>query len=180
MWAAKGLAILVSGDQPPLLFELPLVLFPIGLLGLHRRLTGWESGWVRYGGAAAWGALGAGVITGFAVVIAGDDAPAVLVGSGIAVTALGTVIGLLLLGTAARAAQLFPGRWRSLALVLGLSTVPALTVVGGALEAIHERFLELPLVMIALGWIVLGGAIAVLPRRPPSYPDAITLGRPRH
>lgn len=167
MWAAKGVAILITGDQPPLLFEVPLVLFPIGLLGLHRRLGDRGSGWVRYGGTAAWAALASGVITGLTVVLAGKDAPEVLVGSGIAITALGTVLGLLLLGKAARVARLFPGRWRSLPLALGLSTIPAVSVVGGALEAIHERLLELPLVVIALGWILLGRAITTLPRPHP-------------
>lgn len=173
MWAAKGLSILVTGDQPPLLFEVPLVLFPIGLLGLYHRLSDWESAWVRCGGAAAWAALATGVLTALTVVLGGKDAPDVLVGSGIAITALGTVLGLVLLGKAARAARLFPGRWRFLPLALGLTTIPAITVVGGVLAAINERLLELPLVVIALGWILLGRAITALPR---PYPPG-RLGR---
>lgn len=172
MWAAKGLAILVSGHQPPLLFEMPLVLFPIGLLGLRRRLGGHGERWESAGAVAAWSALGAAVATGMTVTVGRGKATDVLVSSGIAVTALATVVGLVLLGVAARRARVFPGRWRSLAVLLGLCTVPALTVVGGALQAVHERLLELPLVAVAVGWILLGAAIALLPARTPATRSA--------
>jgi len=33
-------------------------------------------------------------------------------------------------------------------------------LVGGALEAVHERLLEVPVVLIGLGWIVLVAVVA--------------------
>ena len=172
MWAAKGLAILLTGNQPPLLFELPLFLFPIGLLGLHRRLGEQENRWRSFGAVSAWIALGGAVVTGITLGVLRDDAPDAVVGVGIALTALATVVGLVLLGMAAKRAHLFAGRWRSFALVLGLCIVPALTVVGGALESLHERLLEVPLVAIAFGWIALGGLVALSPGRPLEAPSA--------
>ncbi|MCA1703647.1 MAG: hypothetical protein LC808_10475 [Actinobacteria bacterium] len=165
MWAVKGLAILLTGNQPPLLFEVPLFLFPIGLLGLHRRLRGQEERWERLGAVLAWLALGTATATGITVGVGRGDAPSALVGAGIALTALATVLGLVFLGMAAKRTHLFPGRWRSLAFVLGLCIPPGLTVVGGALESVHERLLEVPLVAIAFGWILLGALVALMPGR---------------
>ncbi len=165
MWAAKGLAILLTGNQPPLLFELPLFLFPIGLLGLHRRLRRQEEGWERLGAVLAWVALGTATATGVTLGLGRGDTPSVLVSAAIALTALATVVGLVLLGMAAKRTHLFPGRWRSLAFVLGLCIAPGLTVVGGALESVHERLLEVPLVAIAFGWILLGALVALMPGR---------------
>ena len=170
MWAAKGLAILLTGNQPPLLFELPLLLFPIGLLGLHRRLPGQQERWGTFGGAFAWFALVAAAATGITRGVGRDDAPDLVVSAGIALTALATVVGLVLLGMAAKRAHLCPGRWRSLPLLLGICIVPGLTVVGGALATPHERLLEVPLVAIAVGWILLGGAVALSHGDAPASP----------
>ncbi len=35
MWSFKAAAIMVTGDQPPLTFELGQLLFPIGALGIY-------------------------------------------------------------------------------------------------------------------------------------------------
>lgn len=163
MWAAKGLGILVTGDQPPVLFELPMVLFPIGLLGLNRRLRSREQRWRRFGAALAWVGLGTAAATAITLGLAGEDLPGGLVGAGMALSALATVVALVLLGLAAKRAQLFPGRWSSLAFILGLSIVPGVTVVGGVLEGVHERLLEVPLVAIAFGWILLGLLVVLMP-----------------
>ena len=40
LWVVKGGAILLTGQQPPVVFEAALPLFALGLLGLHARLEG--------------------------------------------------------------------------------------------------------------------------------------------
>ena len=35
MWSFKAAAIMVTGDQPPLTFELGQLLFPVGALGIY-------------------------------------------------------------------------------------------------------------------------------------------------
>jgi hypothetical protein len=174
MWAVKGLWVLVTGDQPPLLFELPLVLFPFGLLGLHARLGGEGGRRADAGRGVAAFALAAGtvaVVTG----IVDPDLDGVVPGVAIAGSALGTVAGLLLLGGAARRSDRFPPRWRSLPLSMGIATPVLLTVVGGALAAVDERLLEVPLIVLAAAWIGLGALIAG-PIRPPGP----SVSRPTH
>lgn len=68
---------------------------------------------------------------------------------------LATLSGLVLLGIATRRTNALPGRWRLLPLMMGICIFP-LMAVGGALESINERLLELPLILIALAWIWLG------------------------
>lgn len=159
MWMAKGTAILVTGAQPPLLFELALLLFPVGLLGLYARLGGHHGRLRSAGGAASLVALVAGAIA--ASVFAVDpDATGVVPGLAIAGSALGSVVGLVLLGLVARQTNAFPTPWTRLPLQLGLATPVLLTVVGGMLSEINERLLEVPLVLVAIAWVKLGLLIA--------------------
>jgi hypothetical protein len=78
----------------------------------------------------------------------------------IATAALATVAGLVMLGRTARRTNAFPPPWHNLPLAMGVATPFLMTVVGGVLEAINERLLEVPLVVLAAGWIGLGTAIA--------------------
>ena len=39
-WVVKGGSILLTGQQPPVVFEAAISLFAVGLLGLHARLDG--------------------------------------------------------------------------------------------------------------------------------------------
>ena len=41
---------------------------------------------------------------------------------------------------------------------MGLATIPLL-ILGGALEAVDERLLELPIALLGLGWVILGVAL---------------------
>ena len=49
-------------------------------------------------------------------------------------------------------------RYADLPWAMGLSAIPLL-IVGGALETISERLLELPVALLGLGWIALGAAL---------------------
>ena len=159
MWMAKGTAILITGAQPPLLFELALLLFPVGLLGLYARLGGHHGRLRSAGGAVSLVALVAGAI--YAGVSAVDpDATGVVPGVAIAGSALGTVVGLVLLGLVTRQTNAFPPPWTRLPLRLGLATPVLLSVVGGMLSEINERLLEVPLVLVAIAWVKLGLLIA--------------------
>ena len=159
MWAAKGLAILITGDQPPLLFEVPLLLFPIGLIGLYHCLlqSGAQPG--RASKIVVYVACAAALLV-LPVGLLLSDPPEVVLGVPIATAALATVAGLVLLGRTARRTKAFPPPWHNLPLTMGVATPLLMTVVGGVLEAINERLLEVPLVVLAAGWIGLGAAIA--------------------
>jgi len=163
MWAAKGLAILATGEQPPLLFEIPLVLFPVGLLGLHARMRGHTGRLRAAGGVVSVIAL---VAAAAAVVILSVDpeADGVVLGVAISCSALGTVAGLVLLGVVARRAEIFRPPWHRLPLLLGIATPVLFTVVGGVVAAINERLLEVPLVLVAAAWVRLGTLIAAIDR----------------
>ncbi|HEX7276878.1 MAG TPA: hypothetical protein VF244_05840 [Acidimicrobiales bacterium] len=161
MWAAKGAAILATGDQPPVLFELPLLLFPLGLLGLHARLEGHDGRLRSVGRGVSLVALVAGAVAA-GVFVVDPDASGAVPGIAIAGSALGTVVGLILLGLVARRAQIFPPPWHRLPFVMGVATPVLLSVVGGMLSEINERLLEVPLVLVAAAWIRLGLLIADL------------------
>ena len=174
MWAAKGIAILVTGDQPPLLFELPLLLFPLGLLGLHARLDGHDGRLRSAGRVVAVVALVAGAVAA-GVFVFDPDASGVVPGIAIAGSALGTIVGLVLLGVVARRAGIFPPPWHRLPFVMGLATPVLLSVVGGMLSEIDERLLEVPLVLVAAAWIRLG-LLIVDPSPAVSTPRPATRG----
>jgi len=159
LWTLKGVVILATGEQPPVVFALGPPLFAVGLIGLYARLG-------RKGGRAAAGLvlacvslLLAGVLL-VAWAFASDALPAgeddftplslVIAGAGFSFIA-----GLVLLGIAARHAPELPRRWRSFPLAVGVFAVPGI-MIGGGLAELSERLLELPLVAFALGWIVIG------------------------
>lgn len=148
-WIVKGGMILAVGVQPPLLFELGPALFAVGLLAVFLRLE--PRGRIRQAGAvlAAFAVI-AGAVSLVAPVDDGDFSLALLVSS------VALIAGLTLLGVAARRESLFgPGAASSLPLYLGLGTIPAL-MVGGGLAVIHERLLEIPVVLLGVLWAYLG------------------------
>lgn len=151
-WIVKGVAILLTGDQPRFLFEIAPIFFALGLIGLHTRLDG-------QGGSLATVGLGLAVTSGVLAIVgfvatfpmtSSEDFSPLIFGSFLA-----HLIGLVILGIATRRTRALPGRWRVLPLVMGVSIFPLLAV-GGILESINERLLELPLVLIGLPWILLG------------------------
>jgi cytochrome bd-type quinol oxidase subunit 2 len=165
LWIAKGGAILVTGHQPPLMFEAAVFAFPVALRGLDALLQRREPAPHRAAATAATVALVVGValVVLFAVV---DDPPDVVTSLAAATMGLATVTSLLLLGAACRRSGGLPAPWARLPWVMALALLPSMTVVGGVLAAIHERLLELPIVAYGVAWVILGYAMLAAARAP--------------
>ncbi len=153
-WLIKAVAILATGDQPPLVFEVAPLMFALALLGMRAMLgarpqecTGVVGGWA----AAVAAAL---AVASLAMTFGASSS-----GEGFSPLTFSTFLcvlgGLILIGLASRHRTELARPVRVLPLLLGVFTFP-LVAVGGVLEAVNERLLELPLVVLGLAWIVLG------------------------
>lgn len=161
-WMVKAGAILVAGDQPPVLFEIGPLLFALGVIGLAQMLPVPRS---RLGLGAQILATGAGLATlGSLVMTKGgttassedDFSPLTFFGF------IASILALLLVGIATRRQRALISPWHLLPLALSISFIP-LIVIGGVLESINERLLELPLLILGLGWTLIG--FSMLARR---------------
>jgi hypothetical protein len=150
MWVVKGGGILLTGEQPPVVFDAALPLFAVGLLGLHARLGGRGGPLGKAGALVAYASLASAVI-----VLMRPLAPFV------AAAGFGPLLGLVLLGSAALQARVFPPPWSALPLAMGLGG-PLLILAGGVLALISERLLEIPIVLVGLAWMVLGYSVLVV------------------
>lgn len=155
-WVLKGGAILTTGEQPPVAFELAPPLFALGLLGLYAALGGVDPR-AKVGAAAATLAialmLGAGIARAVDPALTPESEEFAPLSAVQLAAALCLLAALVLLGLAGRRAG--HGGSAALSLWMGLLFIPAL-LVGGALSAIHERLLEIPLVLFAIAWLWLG------------------------
>jgi hypothetical protein len=150
MWVVKGGAILLTGQQPPVVFEAAMPLFAVGLLGLHARLDG------------RGGALGkAGVLVAYAALASAAIALMAPLAPFLAVAGFGPFVGLVLLGSATLEARVFLPPWSALPLAMGLGG-PLLILAGGGLAVISERLLEIPIVLVGLSWMLLGYLLLVV------------------
>ena len=157
-WVVKSVSILLTGIQPPLLFEIAPVLFALGLIGLHARIDG-------AGGRPATIGLTLAILSGGLAAIdlvrneptSSESFSAVTFGAFLA-----SLAALIFLGFATRRADALPAPWRSLPLAMGVLTFPLL-MVGGALESLSGRLLEVPLLVIAVAWIWTGYLILTVP-----------------
>src|SRR3990170_2676524 len=150
MWVVKGGAILLTGQEPPIIFEAAMPLFAVGLLGLHARLEG------------RGGPLGkAGVLVAYAALAAAALLLVAPLPPFYAVAGFGPFLGLVLVGSATLQAMIFPPPWSALPLALGLGG-PLLILAGGGLALINERLLEIPIVLVGLAWMLLGYAVLVV------------------
>ncbi len=147
MWVVKGGAILLTSQQPPVVFESAMPLFAVGLLGLHARLDGRGGPLGKAGVLVAYAALASA-----AIVLMTPLAPFY------AVAGFGPFLGLVLLGSATLKARVFPPPWSALPLAMGLGG-PLLIVAGGGLALISERLLEIPIVLVGLAWMLLGYSV---------------------
>jgi hypothetical protein len=147
LWVVKGGSILLTGWQPPVIFEAALPLFALGLLGLHARLEGRGGLLGKAGILVAYVALAAA-----ALVLAAPLPPL------IAVAGFGPFLGLVLLGSATLQARIFSPPWSALPLAMGLGG-PLLILAGGGLALMNERLLEIPIVLVGLAWMLLGYSV---------------------
>lgn len=160
-WVVKGSLIIATGDQPPVAFELGPPLFLVGLIGLHARLEGRGGRVGRVGGLLAYAGAFLTVTTAVLFAVSAPEVSeesfgpvnALILGTGLAILA-----SLLCLGLATRRAGTLGSGWSTLPLLVGVLAILSLFL-GGAMEQISERLLEVPIVVIGLAWIVLGYAL---------------------
>jgi hypothetical protein len=150
MWVVKGGAILLTGEQPPVVFEAAMPLFAVGLLGFHARLGGRGGPLGKAGVLVAYVALAPA-----AIVLMAPLAPFY------AVAGFGPFLSLVLLGSATLQARVFPSPWSALPLAVGFGG-SLLILAGGGLALISERLLEIPTVLVGLAWMLLGYSVLVV------------------
>ncbi len=178
LWVVKGVAV-AAGNQPVYILEVvhtllllsyvALLLFALGLIGLHTRLKGHggKSGWV--GGALAWASLAlAPVVVGsfvfFFLIVAykaaGDYVITFPLTAMVGLTWLLILASLVLLGIAVRRVGALPGRWRWLPLSMGVAGLPLIMISPMLIILLPQPLLELPLVVFGLAWVMLGWRIS--------------------
>lgn len=149
-WIIKGSAILVTGDQPALLFELAPSLMAVAVVVLGSQLPHGRARGVCLGAGAASFLLGLGVLV--------DQVRALpTVASSIAVAGANLLVLACLVVAGSSLRRRLGSR---LPLGLGLVTVPALLLGGLAAALVGERALELPLVVLGVAWTALGERLA--------------------
>lgn len=162
-WTVKAGVTLAVGDEPPAAFAIGLALFPFALLGLWSIVRDVDGRAARIGGRLAAAAAISVVLVllmralGGSAVEGAEDEITVLTPF-IAISGLGTFAALLALGIAVRRVHALPGRYASLPWAMGLSAIPLL-IVGGALQTVSERLLELPVALLGVGWVAVGIAL---------------------
>ena len=149
LWVVKGGSILLTGQQPPVVFEAAMPFFAVGLLGLHARLDGRGGPLGKAGVLVAYAALASA-----AIVLVAPLAPFY------AVAGFGPFLGLVLVGSATLQAGVFRPPWSALPLAMGLGG-PLLILAGGGLALMSERLLEIPIVLVGLAWMLLGYSVLV-------------------
>ena len=165
-WAMKATGLMVAGVQPPVVYEIAPVFFPIVVFGLYGLLDGHRSRLARAGVALAGIAELCAIVSvlgqylGPAEWTPTADTVTVLTPF-IALSALGGVVALLLVGIVIRRTASLPGRWKGYPMYLAISVIP-LIASSALFQAINPRLFELPTLVIGLEWIVLG---AVMLRR---------------
>jgi hypothetical protein len=156
MWVVKGGSILLTSEQPPVLFEAAMPLFAVGLLGLDARLGGRRGPLGKVGVLVAYAALASAVVA-----LVTPLTPLM------AAAGFGPFLSLVLLGSDTLQARVFPSPWSVLPLAMGLGA-PLLIVAGGILALINERLLEIPIVLVGLAWMLLGYSVLVVKGVQPS------------
>lgn len=159
---SKAALVMSVGDQPVYLFEVAPMLFAFGLIGLHRGLQGTGGQIGRVGGLSAYLSLApsfANLVFNTTDVRSSERSfnPLILAST------LSVFLSLFLLGVAHRKNRTGSLRWPSLPFIVGVSAFP-LIMVGGLLETLSERLLEVPILLIGLGWMTIGVSIWSPPR----------------
>lgn len=149
MWVVKGGSILLTGQQPPVVFEAAMPLFAVGLLGLHARLDG-RGGLLGKAGVLIARGLGLGRSR------VDGTARTLLRHGGIRAFPRFGVTG----ERHPTSQRLSPALERP-ATRYGAGG-PLLILAGGGLALMSERLLEIPIVLIGLAWMLLGYSVLVV------------------
>ena len=162
-WIIKAGLTLVTGNEPPAAFAIGLALFPFALLGLWSLVRTVPGRSAKFGGLLAAAAAISVVLATLIRAVGGADVEPsedeiTALTPFIALGGFGTFAALFVLGIAVRRAGALPGHYASLPWAMGLATIPLL-ILGGALEAVDVRLLELPIALLGLGWVMLGVAL---------------------
>jgi hypothetical protein len=117
----------------------------------------------RTGFLLAYAALASALVAlvGWTLAPAGwarDEDPVTSLTPFISLAGLGPFVALVLLGIVTLRVKAMPGPWSALPLVMGVGAVP-LMLVGGVLELVNERLLELPIVLLGFAWVLLGYSV---------------------
>lgn len=162
-WTVKAVVTLGTGDEPPAAFAIGFVLFPFALLGLWSLVRKVDGRAPSIGGAIAATAAVSVVLAALIRAVGGsgaeptDDEVTVL-SPFIAIGGFGTFAALVVLGFVVRRAGALSAPYTSLPWTMGVAAIPLL-IVGGALQAVSERLLEIPIALLGLGWIAVGVAL---------------------
>jgi hypothetical protein len=163
-WAVKAVSLMIATVQPPVVYEIAPLFFPVAVAGLAGLLTGRRSRLVPAGLAIAALAELAAVVSVLGLFFGPPDwtpsgSTVTVLTPFITVAALGSFLGLLLVGIVTRRTGALPGRWKSLPLFLAVTAIPLLAS-SAVLQAINERLFELPTLLIGLEWMALGTLMA--------------------
>ena len=114
----------------------------------------------RVGGVVAAIAAGCGVLVVLVRAVGGEgvepsEDDVTLLTPFITGASVGTFVALLALGVAVRRTRTLAPVPAWLPLAMGVAAIPLL-IVGGALESISERLIEVPIAVLGLAWIGLG------------------------
>jgi hypothetical protein len=161
LWVYKGVAILATGDQPDHAFQVAPFFFGVAAVTLLYAVIGdiQRPRWLLL--TFGWLALTAGAVAAVAHFAGKEDEfgdPAYLV------NILSILVLLFMIGGDIRRNKLLP-KWSFTPSLLAWELLLALPV-GAALEGINERLLEIPLVVAASGWVLLGIAVLSRTQRP--------------
>jgi hypothetical protein len=153
----KGIAILGSGNQPDHAFEVAPFFFGVAAVTLLYAVIGGigRPRWLLT--TFAWLAVTAGIVAAVAHFAGQEDEFGDLA---YLVNFLSILVLLFMISGDIRRKKLLP-RWSFTPSLLAWELL-LLIPVGAALEGISERLLEIPLIVAASGWMMLG--IAVLNR----------------
>jgi hypothetical protein len=146
LWGAKSASILLTGYQPPVVFDVAPVLFALTVVALA---SGLGTGIARAAQAVGGIAFVAGAVA-LASELSGEFWAPALAG-----TMAGVIVGLAMVGVEIRRGPESNRTVGNLSLVLGLVFAPAV-LIGGVLSTLGERLLEVPLLLLAGMWAWLG------------------------
>ncbi len=162
-WTVKAVVTLVTGDEPPAAFAIGFAMFPFALVGLWSLVRKVDGRAPPIGGAIAATAAVSVVLAALIRAVGGagvepTEEEVTVLTPFMVLGGVGTFAALVVLGVVVRRSSALSAPYTSLPLAMGVAAIPLL-ILGGALETVSERLLELPIALLGLGWIALGAAL---------------------